>query len=67
MMHAGQTVTVVEIHGGPGFVRRMQEMGFIKGEKIMLLNTGHPGPVRVKIKGSTVAIGHGLARKIMVA
>jgi ferrous iron transport protein A len=66
MMHQGQTVTIVEIRGGYGFIRRMQEMGFTKGEKIQLLSAGHPGPVRVKIKGSTMAIGHGVARKIMV-
>jgi len=66
MMHQGQNLTIVEIHGGYGFVNRMKEMGFIPGEKIELLSPGHPGPVIVKIKGSKIAIGHGMAHKIIV-
>ena len=66
LMHKSQKLTIVEIHGGHGFVYRMKEMGFIPGVKIELLSSGHPGPVIVKIKGSKIAIGHGVAHKIMV-
>ena len=66
MIHAGQTVIIVKMNGGYRFVNRMKEMGFVIGEKIQLLSSGYSGPVRVKVKGCTFAIGHGIAHKIMV-
>ena len=66
MVHAGQSVVVVDIHGGYKFKMRMIEMGVVPGEKIIVLNSGHPGPVVIKAKGTKIAIGHGMAQKITV-
>jgi len=50
----------------PNFVIRLQEMGILKGEEILVeRNTGF-GPIAVKVKGTSLAIGRGIASKIVV-
>ena len=56
--------TVAE--GGQGVMQKLTDMGLIPGEKLKVLhNSGH-GPVTVLIKGAKVALGHGIATKIIV-
>jgi Fe2+ transport system protein FeoA len=56
--------TVAE--GGQGIMQKLTDMGLIPGEKLKVLhNSGH-GPVTVLIKGAKVALGHGIATKIIV-
>ena len=65
-MKTGSRPVLAAIDGGIGVETRLREMGFVPGERIRVLqNTGH-GPVTVDVKGSRVAIGHGLARKIWI-
>jgi len=40
-------------------------MGFVRGEKVKMLRAG-PGPVLVLVKCSRVALGWGVAMKIIV-
>ena len=62
----GSKLTFISVNGGMGVMRKLTDMGLIPGEKIKVLhNTGH-GQVTVHIKGSKVALGHGLAQKIVV-
>ncbi|MCD4779531.1 MAG: FeoA domain-containing protein [Candidatus Omnitrophica bacterium] len=62
----GSNLVFISANGGMGVMGRLTDMGLIPGEKIKVLhNTGH-GQVTVNIKGSKVAIGHGLAQKIVV-
>lgn len=54
------------LEGGCGATQRLTDMGLIPGERLKILhNSGH-GPVTVLIKGAKVALGHGLAVKIIV-
>ena len=54
------------LEGGHGAMQRLTDMGLIPGERLKVLhNSGH-GPVTVLIKGAKVALGHGLAVKIIV-
>ena len=63
----GQSGTVVEIKGGHRMVDRLNALGIIPGKKItktsaMLMR----GPVTVEVDRVEVAIGFGMAKKIIV-
>lgn len=66
-MKSGQTGKIVEIQGGQGLSARLSALGIIPGRKLtkiseMLMR----GPVTVKTGSTQVAIGHGMADKIIV-
>ena len=54
------------LEGGHGAMQRLTDMGLIPGECLKVLHNSGYGPVTVLIKGARVALGHGLAAKIMV-
>lgn len=66
-MRPGQTGTVVDLAGGHGMVRRMQAMGIRPGVPISKL-TSQPfrGPVSLQVGATQVAVGFGIARRIIV-
>ncbi len=63
----GQSGIVASLNGGWGMVRRMQAMGIRPGVPI-IKTTSQPfrGPVSVQVGNTEVALGFGLARRIMV-
>ncbi len=65
MTPPGSEVVVAEIRAGRGLSRKLMEMGFLPGTKVRVLMNG-PGPVLVELMGSRVALGHGIAMKILV-
>ncbi len=67
-MKAGQKGTVVEFLGGKGLARRLQSLGIRIGKKITNVSSMFMrGPVTVKVDGTQVAIGFGMAQKILVS
>jgi ferrous iron transport protein A len=66
-MRTGQTGTVVGVLGGPGFIRRLDALGIRPGKKVTKLSsTLFRGPVTLRVNNSRVAVGFGMARKIIV-
>ena len=66
-MRTGQTGTVVEIQGGHGLIRRLDALGIRPGRKVTKLSsTLFRGPVTLRVNNSQVAVGFGMARKIIV-
>lgn len=65
MLSEGKEGIVVGVRAGRGLSRRLYELGFVRGERVKVLNAG-PGPILVLVKGSRVAIGRGIAHKIFV-
>ena len=66
-MKTGQTGTVVEVLGGHGLIRRLDALGIRPGRKVTKLSsTLFRGPVMVRVNSTQVAVGFGMARKIMV-
>jgi ferrous iron transport protein A len=66
-MKPRQTGKIIEIQGGQGLVSRLGALGIIPGRTItkisdMLMR----GPVTIKTGSTQVAIGHGMADKIIV-
>ena len=56
----------ISVEGGRGAMQRLTDMGLIPGERLKVLHNSGYGPVTVLIKGAKVALGHGLAAKIIV-
>jgi ferrous iron transport protein A len=66
-MKTGQTGTVVEVLGGHGLTKRLDALGIRSGRKVTKLSsTLFRGPVMVRVNSTQVAVGFGMARKIIV-
>jgi len=59
-------VRVLKIRAGSGLQRRLADMGLTPGTEIKLINCQGVGPVLIDLKGSRLALGRGMAMKIMV-
>jgi len=66
MVSAGEQVQVVAVKAGWGLQRRLADMGLTPGVKVKVINSQRPGPVVIDIRGTRLALGHGVAHKIMV-
>jgi len=63
----GSKVRVVEIRGGLGIRQRLSCLGIHPGDLMIVQASGiMRGPVLVSIHGNKVALGRGVASKIMV-
>ncbi len=64
---AGKTAVVVGLHGGYGAMRKLDAMGVRPGKKALKLSSQFMGgPVTVLIDGRQVAMGRGIARRVLV-
>jgi len=62
-----QSGIVVQIQGGHGLINRLNALGIRPGQRITKVSsTFMRGPVTVKVGNAQVAIGFGMANKIIV-
>ena len=66
MVSPGELVQVATVRAGWGLQRRLADMGLTPGVQVRVVNSQRPGPVVIEIRGSRLALGQGLAHKIMV-
>jgi ferrous iron transport protein A len=66
MIRPGKLVTVVGVRAGWGLQRRLVDMGLTSGTQIRVTDSQIPGPVLIDLWGSRLALGHGVAQKIIV-
>lgn len=65
-MKEGQKGTVSELCGGDNFKHRMASMGVYPGRDITKISHfALKGPVTIKVGRSLIALGHGVAEKII--
>jgi ferrous iron transport protein A len=62
----GTTVRVAKINAGLGLKHRLLALGLVPGADIYLVENRH-GPVRLCFNNSRIAIGRGVAAKILAA
>lgn len=68
MVAPGQEVEFVAVHGGRGIRRRLADMGFNPGIRIKVIQGGFQrGPIVVAVRDTRLALGRGMAHKIMVS
>jgi ferrous iron transport protein A len=66
-MKTGQTGTVVGVLGGHGLIRRLDALDIRPGKKVTKLSSAlFRGPVMLRVNNTQVAVGFGMARKIIV-
>jgi ferrous iron transport protein A len=66
-IEAGSSGTIIEIQGGRGIVSRLNALGVIPGKKITKISAMMMrGPVVFRVNNTEIAIGFGMARKVMV-
>ena len=63
----GETGIVKEIQGGFGLIRKLQSIGARPGKKITKISSHFwRGPQTIEIDNSQIAIGFGMAKRILV-
>ena len=66
-MRAGQKGKIIRISGGYGMARRLEALGIRKGGKVRKISEQWmKGPVLLQCGSSQVALGFGMASKILV-
>ncbi len=63
---AGKTMEIVDLIGGDRATRRLLEMGLYAGAGIEVISGRGFGPIVLKLAGTRLALGRGLAKKILV-
>jgi ferrous iron transport protein A len=63
-IEVGRKVRIVKILGGYGLVRRLVSLGLTIGVELFIIN--NQGPIIIKLGDSNIAIGKGIARKVLV-
>ncbi|MDD3088762.1 MAG: ferrous iron transport protein B [Candidatus Omnitrophica bacterium] len=63
---AGKQLFFSHVQGGEGAHRKLMDMGLVPGEKIRIVQNTGKGQVMLEVKGAKIAIGHGLAEKMIV-
>ncbi|MFX1513091.1 MAG: ferrous iron transport protein A [Promethearchaeota archaeon] len=66
-LKGGEKGKITAIHGGRMVTQRLYDLGLTIGTELRILG-GAPfgGPIQILVRGSVLAIGHGIATKIMV-
>jgi ferrous iron transport protein A len=66
-LQEGDKAVMTHTTGGLGIVRRLSEMGLTPGCEVRLLRKGSfHGPLEIEVRGVSLAVGYGLASKMMV-
>jgi ferrous iron transport protein A len=66
-MQTGQSGRIAEIRGGFGMVNRLNALGIIPGKRITKISSMFGrGPVAIEVDRGQVAIGYGMANKILI-
>lgn len=66
-MRHGESGIVEEMPGGHGFIRKLQSLGVRQGKKIIKVSSHFwRGPQTIEIDNMQIAIGFGMAKRILV-
>ncbi len=67
LVKEGQKAKVINIYGGWGIRQRLSGLGIHPGDTITVKKSAiMQGPILVSVHGNQVALGRGVARKIIV-
>jgi ferrous iron transport protein A len=67
MIDMGREVEIRDLNGGHESTRKLLSMGLYPGERVMVVrNSSLGGPILVEVCGNRVAIGRGIASKVVV-
>ncbi|MDI6775490.1 MAG: FeoA family protein [Verrucomicrobiota bacterium] len=61
---SGETLELVDVHGGLGLRRRLAEMGLGPGSRFTVETCGRPGPFVIRVKDSRLILGQSTVSRI---
>jgi Fe2+ transport system protein FeoA len=62
----GQKVRLTGITAGDELKSRLAAMGMVPNTEITVVKNAHPGPFVISVKRSRIALGRGMAKKVLV-
>lgn len=62
----GNRARIIRVLGGRGMVGRLTTMGLLPGREVVVVRNQMAGPLIVSVRGSQLALGRGLAMRILV-
>lgn len=62
----GQCVRLARLDAGYGMASRLSAMGLVPGVEVRVLRNRGRGPALVEVKGTRLALGRGMATRILV-
>jgi len=63
----GEGGEIVELRGGHGFQARLRSLGLVEGQRVRNVSRiGFGGPIILLVNRAQVALGRGIAAKILV-
>ena len=66
-MRQGERGKIVDIQGGWGLLRKMEILGIKQGTEIVKVSSQlMRGPITIRVGNTQVAIGFGMARRVIV-
>lgn len=66
-IQTGKSGVIVDLQGGHGLVRKLQNIGIRPGKKITKISSHFwRGPQTIQVDNVKTAIGYGMAKKIFV-
>lgn len=66
MARPGKQVILREIGWGQKLRKKLQDMGLTPGVRFDIVSAASRGPVIIDIRGTRLALGHGILSKIIV-
>ena len=64
-LREGEIAQITAINGGRTINLRMNELGFTTGVNLKVIRNVGGGPIMVELKAGKIALGRGIARKIL--
>ncbi len=61
----GEKAKITSVNGGRTVNLRMNELGFTTGANVKVIRNVGGGPIMVELKAGKIALGRGIAKKIM--
>ena len=65
-LSVGDEGEIVEMRGGRGMLQRLSDMGFTPSARVKVLASCPPGPMLIGVRDARIALGRGVAMRIMV-
>lgn len=66
LVKGGSRAIIKEIYRHGGIVGRLYHIGILPGREVEVLINNGRGPIVIKVGGSEIVLGRGLAKKILV-
>jgi ferrous iron transport protein A len=67
MLNIGEEAELVDVRGGRGLRKRLSALGLNPGMKVTVVQNTMRGPIVLGVMDSRIALGRGMAHRILVS